>query len=177
MSAAVTSDRLVAIGEIARPHGLRGEVRVTPLTDDVDRFARVTDCVLWNASRDERETRRISTARRHGPAVVIRLEGCASPEDAAALVGRLLALPEKDALPLAPGRFYAWQLEGCRVVTADGREVGPVLRIEATPAHELWVVRGPVREHLIPAGAAIVVDVDLAARRVVIDPPEGLLEL
>ena len=50
-------------------------------------------------------------------------------------------------------------------------------RIDATPAHELWAVRGPEREHLIPAVAAIVVDVDLAGRRVVIDPPEGLLEL
>ena len=54
---------------------------------------------------------------------------------------------------------------------------GEVSGIEPSPAHDLWVVRGVEREHLIPAVAEIVVDVDVDARRVVIRPPEGLLEL
>jgi 16S rRNA processing protein RimM len=170
-------DRLVVIGEIVRPHGLRGELRVTPRTDDVDRFARVRDCVLWDATRDERETRRISAARSHGTSVLVTLSGCESPEDARALVGRLLAVPEAEALPLPPGQFYPGQLEGCQVVTEDGRAIGRVAGIEASAAQELWVVRDGAREHLIPAVPDIVLDLDLAARRVVIRPPEGLLEL
>jgi 16S rRNA processing protein RimM len=63
------------------------------------------------------------------------------------------------------------------VLTEDGLEVGAVARVEPGPAHELWVVRGPEREHLIPAVAEIVREVDLEARRVVIRPPQGLLEL
>ena len=81
------------------------------------------------------------------------------------------------ALPLPPGRLYPWQLVGCRVVTEDGRAVGELSGIEPSPAHDLWVVRGPGREHLIPAVEEIVVVVDVDARRVVIRPPEGLLEL
>lgn len=169
--------RLVVIGEIARPHGLAGQVRVTPLTDDPARFERVTECVLWDAARDRRETRRITAARRHGAAVLITLAGCQSEKDARALVGRLVALPADAALPPGPGRFYAWQLEGCRVLTEDGRLVGEVARVEQSPAQDLWVVRDGTREHLIPAVAEIVSEVDLAARRVVIRPPEGLLEL
>ena len=65
--------RLVTIGKIARPHGLRGELRVTPLTDDPDRFSRLVECVLWDAARDRRERRRLRGARRHGPAVVLSL--------------------------------------------------------------------------------------------------------
>jgi 16S rRNA processing protein RimM len=169
--------RLVVIGEIARPHGLAGEVRVTPLTDDPERFEHVTECVLWDAARDRRETRRITAARRHGAAVLVSLAGCESADEARALTGWLLALPEDAALPPGPGRFYPWQLEGCRVLTADGRLVGEVARVEQSPAQELWVVRDGEREHLIPAVADIVSEVDLAARRVVIRPPEGLLEL
>jgi 16S rRNA processing protein RimM len=169
--------RLVVIGEIVRPHGLRGEVRVTPLTDEPRRFERVTECVLWDATRDERETRRIATARRHGDAVVVAVAGCETPEAAQALVGRLLAVPEADALPLPEGRFYPWQLEGARVVTERGDAVGEVAGVERGAGQEWWVVRGAGREHWIPAVADIVVDVDLAARRVVIRPPEGLLEL
>ena len=65
----------MAIGQIARVHGLRGEVRVTPLTDHPERFERVTECVLWDATRDERETRRITTARRHGDALLVTFAG------------------------------------------------------------------------------------------------------
>jgi len=170
-------DGLVAIGEIARAHGLRGEVRVTPLTDHPERFERVTECVLWDATRDERETRRITTARRHGSALLLTFAGCGSPEDAQALVGRLIALPRAEALPPPEGSFYPWQIEGARVTTEDGRLVGHVTGIEQSGAQDLWVVAGEGREHLIPAVPDIIVDVDVAAGRVVIRPPEGLLEL
>ena len=169
--------RLVVIGEIARAHGLRGEVRVTPLTDHPERFERVTECVLWDAARDQREPRRITAARRQGTALLVSLAGCDSVEAASALVGRLVAVPEADALPLPPGQFYPWRLAGCRAVTEDGQEIGSVTGIERSGFQDLWVVRGETREHLIPAVPEIVIDVDLAARRVVLRPPDGLLDL
>src|SRR5262245_2192057 len=171
------TDRLVVIGEIARPHGLRGEMRVTPLTDRPERFEAVRECVLWDQARDTRELRRITAARRQGGAVLVSVAGCETVEDASALVGRLVALPVEAALPLPPGHFYPWQLEGCRVVTEDGREIGRVSRIEQSPAQDLWVVTDGAREYLLPAVAEIVVDVDLSAGRVVVRAPDGLLDL
>jgi 16S rRNA processing protein RimM len=165
------SSRLVVIGQIARPHGLRGEMRVTPLTDRPERFEGVTECVLWDQARDTRERCRITAARRQGVAVLVSVAGCETVEAASALVGRLVAVPEDEALPLPPGRFYPWQLEGCRVFTEDGSDV------EQSPAHDLWVVADGARERLIPAVAEIVVEVDLAGGRVVIRPPDGLLDL
>jgi 16S rRNA processing protein RimM len=170
-------ERLVVIGEIARPHGLRGEMRVTPLTDHPERFEGVTDCVLWDQARDTRERCRVTRARRQGVAVLLSLAGYDTVEAAGALVGRLVALPEAEALPLPPGQFYPWQLEGCRVLTDDGREVGRVTRVEQGAAQDLWVVSDGARERLIPAVAEIVLEVDVAAGRVVIRPPDGLLEL
>jgi 16S rRNA processing protein RimM len=93
------------------------------------------------------------------------------------LRGRWLAVPEAEALPPGPGRFYPWQLEGCRVFTETGQEVGRVTGVESSPAHDLWVVHDGRGEHLIPAVPAIVLEVDLAGRRIVLRPPEGLLEL
>jgi 16S rRNA processing protein RimM len=171
------SERLVAIGEIGRPHGLTGEVHVTPLTDDPSRFGRVRDCVLLDREGRGLEARRLTAARRQGAGVIVALSGCDSPEAARALGGRLLAIPEAETLPLDEGHFYLWQLQGCEVLTEDGRAVGVVTGIEPTAAHDLWVVQGQEREHLIPAVAEIVRDVNLDARRVVIAPPEGLLEL
>ncbi|HUF93951.1 MAG TPA: ribosome maturation factor RimM [Candidatus Limnocylindria bacterium] len=171
------TDRLVAIGEIGRAYGLRGEVRVTPLTDDPSRFARLERCVLWDPRDGGREPCRITSSRRQGEAVLVTVDGYDSPEAARRLAGRLLAVPETEALPLKEGQFYAWQLEGCRVSTEEGREVGRVLRIEPAPGHDLWVVGDAAREHLIPAVAEIVREVDLKQGRVVIRPPEGLLDL
>jgi 16S rRNA processing protein RimM len=171
------SERLVTIGEVGRPYGLRGEVHVTPLTDDLDRFTRVRDCVLLDLSRAGHEPRRLLAARRQGTGVIVALAGCDSLETARTLGGRLLAIPESETLPLDESHFYAWQLQGCGVLTEDGREVGVVTGIEHTAAHDLWLIRGAEREHLVPAVAEIIREVDLAARRVVIAPPEGLLEL
>ena len=171
------TDDLVAIGEIARVHGLRGEVRVRPLTDHPERFERVTECVLWDATRDGREPRRITAARRHGDALIVSFAGCGSATEAQALVGHLIGLPAGEALPPPPGSFYPWQLAGARVTTEDGRLVGRMTGVERSAAQDLWVVAGDGREHLIPAVPDIIVDVDVAAGRVVIRPPEGLLDL
>ena len=173
----MAADRLVAIGEIGRPHGVRGEVRVTPLTDRPERFDALHDCVLWDEARDRRRPCRITAARMHGDALVVAVAGYESPEAARSLTGWLLAVPESEALPAPEGHFYPWQLVGCRVLTEDGRDVGQVLRIEGSPAPDRWVVGDGTREHLVPAVAEIVREVDLGGRRVVIRPPDGLLEL
>ena len=78
---------------------------------------------------------------------------------------------------LPQGHFHVADLEGCRVVTESGEEVGIFLRAEGGPAHDLWVVGDGGREHLIPAVGEIVVRVDPEARMIVIRPPAGLLEL
>ncbi|HET7340242.1 MAG TPA: ribosome maturation factor RimM [Methylomirabilota bacterium] len=171
------AEDLVVIGEVLRPHGLRGAVRVAPLTDRPERFDALQQCVLWNPHDDSRSVRRVREVRRQADGVLLSLEGCESPETARGLAGRLVALPRAEALPPPPGHVYPWQLVGCRVETEDGRAVGELSAVETSPAHDLWVVRGDGREHLIPAVAEIVREVDVSARRIVIRPPEGLLEL
>jgi 16S rRNA processing protein RimM len=173
----VAADRLVAIGQIGRPHGVRGEVRVTPLTDHPERFERLRECLLWDEARDRRLPCRIRAVRAQGDALIVALAGYDSPEAVRALTGWLLAVPESEVLPAPEGHFYPWQLVGCRVLTEDGREIGSVLRIEGSGAQDLWVVGTAGREHLVPAVADIVREVDLDGRRIVIRPPEGLLEL
>jgi 16S rRNA processing protein RimM len=173
----VAGDDLVVIGEVTRPHGLDGTVRVTPHTDHPERFEGLRECVLWDPVTDAREVGRIRAARRHGAVVLLRVAGYDTPEAGRTLVGRLVALPRAQALPAPPGHAYPWQLLGCRVELEDGQLVGTLAAVESSPAHDLWVVRRGEREHLIPAVADIVWEVDLTARRVVIRPPEGLLEL
>ena len=152
-------------------------MRVKALTDRPARFDGLQVCVVWDADRDARSERRVERVRRQGVHVILKLSGIDGVDAARALTGRLVAVAESEAMPLAAGQFYPWQLEGCRVEMEDGARVGEVVGVERSPVQDLWVVSDGVRDHLIPAVPEIVVDVDLRARRVVIRPPEGLLGL
>jgi 16S rRNA processing protein RimM len=173
----VTGAPLVAIGEVLRPYGLRGEVKVRPLTDRPrERFQKLDACILWDPDRDGREPCRIASSRFQGDTVFVRMDGVDSPEAARRFSGRLLAVHREDALPPAEGTFYPWQLEGAVVETRDGRPVGRFVGVEPG-AQELWQVDDGTQRRLIPAVPEIVVEVSVADRRIVIDPPEGLLDL
>ncbi|MBI1959216.1 MAG: 16S rRNA processing protein RimM [Candidatus Rokubacteria bacterium] len=169
---------LVAVGEILRPHGIKGDVRVRPLTDHPqERFDRLRECFLWDPATDRRERCRIASHRFDGDGVLVRLEGVESPEAARSLSGRLMAVPRAEALPPAPGQFYPWQLEGAAVETPQGRQLGTFLRVEGSSGQPLWVIGDGEREWLLPAVPELVIEVDVAGRRIVADPPEGLVEL
>jgi 16S rRNA processing protein RimM len=169
---------LVAVGEVLRPWGLQGEVRVRPLTDrPKERFTNLHECVLWEPRPDRREPCRIASCRFEGESLLVRMEGVTSPEDARRFTGRLLAVAQEDVLPAPEGHFYPWEMAGAVVETRDGRRVGEFVRVEGSEGQPLWVVTESGREHLVPAVPEIVVDVNVAERRIVIDPPEGLLEL
>ena len=174
----MTPGTLVAVGEVVRPHGFRGEVRVRALTDrPAERFGALRACVLWDAERDEQAPCRVLGARLEGDHVLLRLQGVESDTAARALTGRLIAVERDRALPPPEGHFYPWQLEGARVVTRDGRPVGRFVGVEPGPGQDRWVIDAGGREVLVPAVAEIVVEVSVSDRRIVIDPPEGLLEL
>jgi len=174
----VAAAPLVAVGEVLKPHGLTGEVKVRSLSDRTeDRFRRLRQCILWEPETDRREVCRIASCRLDGDTVLLKIEGIESPEDARRLSGRLLAVDRADALPAPDGSFYPWQLCGARVETRDGRPAGTFVRVEPSGAHDLWVIVHDGRERLIPAVPEIIVDVSVAEQRIVIDPPEGLLDL
>jgi 16S rRNA processing protein RimM len=169
---------LVAVGEVLRPYGLTGEVKVRSLSDrTADRFRRLRECVLWEPDTDLREACRVASCRVDGDTVLVKIDGIESPEAARRLGGRLIAVDRSAALPAPEGSFYPWQLEGAHVETRDGRVVGTFVRVEPGGAQDLWVIAHEGRERLIPAVPEIVLDVSVADRRIVIDPPEGRLEL
>lgn len=169
----MTAPERVAIGEIVRPHGVRGEVRVRPLTAHPERFLHLEEVYV------EGVPRRVRAARVAAGDVILALEGCHDRDAAALLRGRLLEVDAPRVHPLPEGEYYWFQLCGLRVFTTEGRRVGRVVDVEPNPAHDLLVVEeegARPRRFLIPAVRALVAEVDLEGGRLVVRNIPGLLE-
>ena len=169
------ADALVAVGRVVRPQGRRGEVRLELLTDSPERFRELRECWLVPPPGGERHD--VEAVWFQGRVPVMKLAGSASINDAQELVGRLVTIPRATVRPLPPDRYYAFDLVGCAVQTPEGASLGTITEIQAGPEHDYWTVQHDGRTWLLPAVAAIVEQVDLAGRRVVARPPEGLVEL
>ena len=172
---------MAVVGRIARTHGLRGQVLVNPETDFAEERFRVGASV-WTRSARGDEQLTISSSRLQNGRPVIAFEGMASIEEVERLAGLELRVPEEALQPLEPGRYYEHQLVGCEVEVVSGARVGAmkigrVTKVEGGPGGSRFVVEGERGEILIPFAADICVSVDVEAKKIQIDPPEGLLDL
>lgn len=166
-------EAVVVVGRVGPPHGVRGEVLVQPFTDAPDeRFA------PGSALRTGGSSLTVESVRWQGNRLIVHFAGVADRDAAAALHGTELQVPAASRPPLAdPDDFYDTDLVGLAVSTVDGVPLGPVLDVVHSPAADYLVVEAGGRERLVPFVAAVVPTVDVAGGRVVIDPPEGLLDL
>jgi 16S rRNA processing protein RimM len=169
-------DEMAVVGRIARAHGIRGEVIVNPDTDFPERRFRAGATLFTRRDGVVRTVRVTTTRMQHGRPV-IGLDGVSTMNDAVALAGCELRVPTDELEPLPGGSYYHHDLVGCVVETTAGGRVGPVTRVEGSPGGSRLVVDGPSGEVLIPLAAGICASIDIAARVIVVDPPDGLLEV
>jgi 16S rRNA processing protein RimM len=168
----------LVVGRVVKAHGVTGEVVVEVRTDEPDtRFA--PGSVLRAKGSDDERSYVVDAARPHGGRLLVRLAGVADRDAADALRGSLLVIDSADLPPIDdPDEYYDHQLEGLRVRTITGQDIGTVAEVLHTAAGELLAInRGDAGELLVPFVSAIVTSVSLDSRIVEIDPPEGLLEL
>ncbi len=165
----------MAIARIIRPRGIRGELVAEVLTDFPKRFdgLKESTAVLPNGGRRELK---IENAWFQKERIVLKFEGVDSIESADALRGSDICIPEADAVALDEGEFFDWQLEGCSAVTVEGDALGTVRELMRTGGPEILVIDGKEKEYLVPFTESICTVVDVENKKIVIDPPEGLLE-
>jgi 16S rRNA processing protein RimM len=166
----------VVVGRIGRPHGVRGEVTVEVRTDDPD--LRFVPGAVLRTDPPERGPITITGVHWHSGTLLLRLEGVDSREAAEAVRNTELVVAVADLPEIEdPDSYYDHQLVGLTARMPDGTEIGQVTVIRHE-AQDLLVVRRPDGgEVLIPFVSAIVPTVDLEGGFLVVDPPEGLLEL
>ena len=161
---------MLAIARIRSAHGVRGEVKADVLTDFPQRFRRTT--TVWVGSPPiEHHLERTRLVDRQ---VILKFRGVETREQAQALRGQLVQVPESQAWPLPPGRYYWHQIVGLEVQDTAGRQLGRVTEILQTPSNDVYVVHANGREWLLPATREVIRSVDLAGGRLIVDLLPGM---
>jgi 16S rRNA processing protein RimM len=167
---------MAVVGRVARAHGIRGQVIVNLETDfPGERFQPGAELFIRRAGRIE--PIQITTVRFQQDRPVIGIEGVEDMNGAAALAGSELRVPVDRLTALPRDTYYRHDLVGCVVETRDGRRLGEVSGVEGTLGGSRLVVDTSSGEVLVPMAAEICTTVDPAGKRIVIEPPEGLLDL
>ena len=160
----------VVVGVVTKPHGIRGEVSVQNRSDNPDRWR--PGAVVFDRDGGSYRVREV---RPHGAHLLVRFEGVDDRGSAEVLRGRELLVPRSWLPRLPDGEWWPDQIEGCRVMTEGGRDLGSVTEIVANPANDLWVaVDDGGTETLIPVLPEVLVDVDVDAKRIVVREVPGL---
>lgn len=168
---------LLVVGRVGRAHGIRGEVSVTVRTDDPDtRFAVGSELTTDPASAGPL---RVAATRWHSGRLLVRFAGVSDRSAAEALRGVVLLVDHPLEERLAdPDEFYDHQLVGLTAVTVAGEVVGVVSEVLHLPGQDVLALSRPDgSETLVPFVADLVPQVDLAGRRLLINPPPGLLDI
>jgi len=168
--------RYLSVGRVLRPHGVRGELRVEILTAYPERLAQQAHLYLARPDSPEAVRRYLVEGLRfHREILLLKLDGCDDRNAADRLRGMLVQVPVEEAVPLEEGEYYLFQLVGVRVETESGEWLGQVTEVIETGANDVYVVRGPRGELLLPALDDVVLELDLEARRMVVHLLPGIL--
>jgi 16S rRNA processing protein RimM len=158
------------VGELVGIHGLLGEVKLYPITDDPERLARYRRLVLQFPDGTWQEVR-VQRARAHKNIWLLKLRDVNTMEAAEALRGAQVLIRTEQAEPLPEGQFYLHEVIGLRVVTPEGEELGKVTDVLRNPANDIYVA-GP---YMIPAVKALIERIDPAAGVLVVRSRDSLL--
>ena len=171
------ADDHVLIGKVAKPHGIRGEVKVYTFSELPDNLQLYKSLVLQKPGESETRKYSLVKSRPQGKLAIVQLQGVDTRDEAEALQGSEIWLDKSEIPGLEPGEYYWHQFVGLQAVTDTGTALGKISGLFTTKAHDVMVIAGAEREYMIPVKDEIIKQVDTKAGKVIIAPPAGLLEV
>ncbi len=163
------------MGEIVTTHGIEGWLKLNPYNTETTLFSSARQVIL--EKQGQRAEHVLDSSSPHGRQRLIKLRDVNSIEEARQWIGFDLCVAETALEALKPGEYYHYQVMGLEVFDRTNTRVGVIVGMCSTPGGDLYVVRGEGKEHMIPAVKEIVEKVDFAAGKMIINPPDGLLDL
>jgi 16S rRNA processing protein RimM len=169
--------RFLLLGEILRPHGIRGELRMRVLTDYPERIPELEQVYVGDSPDSPRpHTYAVQHLRMHQGYGLLKLKGIDSRDQADLLRQMLVMVALEDAVPLEDGEFYLYQLIGMHVRTLENITLGTIVDVLETAANDVYVVDSPSHgEVLIPVTEETILQTNIEQGFVLVRLPDGLL--
>ncbi|MNM88204.1 Ribosome maturation factor RimM [compost metagenome] len=156
-------EQFLNVGQIVNTHGVKGEVKVFPLTDDPMRFKKLKKVIIDNKDVQ------ILSYKFQKDRVILKLEGVDTMDDAIRLKGKYLKVSREDAVKLPKDTYFIADLIGCSVFDTDETPLGEVYDVIKTGSNDVYWVKG-IKELLIPVLKEIVLDINVEDKKIVIKP-------
>jgi 16S rRNA processing protein RimM len=172
----MSGDR-IALGIIRKAHGVRGEASVESWSDSPERFTEVSSVTLVSPDEASKRDAAIETVRLHAGRALVKFSGIDSPEEVQLLQNWTVEIPASDARKLDEDEYFLHDLIGLTLVDGDGTSRGKVIEIEETGGGVLLIVEGPKGRFDVPFAADICTKVDLEAKTIAVNLPEGIEDL
>lgn len=167
---------LFRIGSVSTTHGVHGEVKVYPTTDDPGRYKKIKEVILDNGK--EKKTAHIEQTKFFKQMVIVKFKECNSMDEAEKLRGYELYVTREHAIPLNKNEYYIADLIGMKVLTDEGSELGMIDDVLQTGANDVYVVKQPSgKDVLLPAIKDCILSVDVEAGLMKVHVLDGLLDL
>jgi len=167
----------IVIARICKPQGRIGEVSAELATDFPERFEELEEVTVAFPNGEQR-TMTLTNSWPHKGRVVLKFQGVDSISDAEKLTGGKVLISPDDLVELPEDSFFDFELEGCEVVDSSDKSIGTVREVVRTGGTDLLsVVTETGDEKLIPFADSICTSINVEGKKIVIDPPDGLLEL
>lgn len=160
-------DGLISIGKILKVWGIRGEVKILPLTDNPQRYRSLKQVIAVTPNGSE-SILQVSNVKFKGKYVMLSFKGYDTPEKSFPLVGSLITITEEELEDLPEGRYYIFQLIGADVFSVEGRFIGKLTDVITTGSNDVYVIEDKRKEILIPAIKDVVKKIDIKNRVIVI---------
>jgi 16S rRNA processing protein RimM len=168
-------ESLISVGRIIRPHGIRGEIKITPLTDRPERFKEFQSLYIEGEKGDGKWVE-VERGRIQGKYVILKLAGINDRNAADSLRSQLLKIDRSDCLPLPKDTYYIFDLIGLEVKTTKGDKVGSLIEVLHLSMQDVYIIDTGDREILIPAVKRFIKKVNIKDGVVLVEPIEGLLD-
>lgn len=153
----------LTVGQIVKTHGVKGEVKVYPLTDDIKRFRKLKKVYIDDIEKN------ITWCKLQADRVILKIEGIDTVEDAEKYKNKYIRINREDAVKLPKDSYFITDLIGCTVVDSNGKDLGKVFDVIKTGSNDVYWIKSP-KELLIPALKDIVLSVDVESQSIVIKP-------
>lgn len=162
----------IVVGKIVNTHGIKGDIKVYPYTDDIKRFSKLKNIYIGK----EKLSMEIESAKYHKDMVLLKLKSFDNINEVMHFKDELIFIDEQDKVKLPKDNYFIYELIDCKVFDINGNSLGYIKDVLQNSSNDVYIIKDKDKEYLIPAVKEFIKEVNIIEKRIIVDPIEGMIE-